>query len=164
MDEDGRPAHTWMGTNPYTGPSLHTDPYDLGTLNTTTAADLRSAHKSLLTDYFSAMRSGVTAAFVGAGVAAPLYTGPDTLGTWTSTPPAEVLQAASGIVDILSFGEAYGHLYTQTQENYIAANYGGPITLSTYFQANYDSPYAHGANLDVNLRHRSYVGRRLFQP
>jgi hypothetical protein len=137
---------------------MGTDPYNLSNANANTASDLRAALKSLATNYFSAMKSGVDVAFTNAGVAAPLYTGPDTLGTWTSTPPAEILQAASGIVDILSFGGAYGNVYTQDQVNYIASNYGGPITLSFFLEADYDSPYARTAQSGVDFATQALRG------
>ena len=132
MDEDGRPAHTWIGT----------DPFLMSNANENTAADMHAGMKSLDYNYFAATKSGVTAAFVNAGVAAPMYVGPDTLGTWTSTPPAEVLQAASTTVDIASFGGAEGYTLTQSMLNFIALNYGRPILGGTFMEANPDSPFS----------------------
>ena len=137
MDEDGRPSHSsWMGT----------DAYALSNANANTAADLRAAMKSLDYNYFSAMHTGVSAAFTNAGEASPMYLGPDSLGTWASTPPAEVLQAASTTVDLAIFGGSEGYTLTQSMINYIATNYGRPILGGTFLEANPDSPYSGNSN------------------
>jgi len=151
MDEDGRPTHTWIGT----------DPFLLSNASANTAADIRGAMYSLDYNYFSAMKNGVTAAFVNAGVAAPMYVGPDTLGTWTSVPPAEVLHAASTTVDIASFGGAEAYYLTQPMLNFIAANYGRPILGGVFLEANPDSPYSSNINPDSyatqTLRGAGYI-------
>src|SRR5262249_9642217 len=110
MDEDGRAAHSWMGS----------DPYGLTTANANVAADLRAFLNQLGSNYFSAMRTGVRAAFTSAGLAPAMYLGPDAFGTWTSTPRKEVLQAAAGNIDLAIMGGAAGYTLTQPMLDFMA--------------------------------------------
>lgn len=132
MDEDGRPAHTWMGT----------DPYALSDANPNTETDLRAGLNSLTSAYFISMKAGIAAAFASAGRDAPMYVGPDSFGTWTAPPRKEVLQAAAGVVDIGIMGSAEGFTLTQPMLDYIAQWYGHPFLDGVFIQANPDSPYS----------------------
>jgi hypothetical protein len=132
MDEDGRPAHSWLGS----------DPYALANANATVAADLRAFLNQLASKYFSSMRTGVRVAFTNAGLAAPMYLGPDAFGTWTSTPRKEVLQAASGTIDLAIMGGAAGYTLTQSMLDFMAQWYGGPFLDGVFLHANADSPFS----------------------
>jgi hypothetical protein len=132
MDEDGRPTHSWMGS----------DPYALTTANANVAADLRAFLNQLASNYFSSMRTGVRAAFTNAGLAPAMYLGPDSLGTWTSTPRKEVLQAASGTIDLAIMGGAAGYTLTQPMLDFMAQWYGGPFIDGVFLHSNADSPFS----------------------
>jgi hypothetical protein len=132
MDEDGRTAHTWMGTNAYA----------LSNANVNAAADMRLFLYSLAHNYFGAMKTGVSAAFTNAGRTPPMYLGPDAFGTWTSTPRKEVLQAASDTIDLAIMGGAAGYTLTQTMLDYMAQWYGRPFIDGVFLHANADSPFS----------------------
>jgi hypothetical protein len=132
MDEDGRPSHSWLGT----------DPNALTNANPNTAADLRAFLYQLAHNYFSNMQAGVRAAFQSAGLAPAMYLGPDSLGTWTSTPRKEVLQAASDTIDLAIWGGAAGYTLTQPMLDFIAQWYGRPFLDGIFIHADADSPFA----------------------
>jgi hypothetical protein len=139
MDEDGRPAHSgWIGT----------DGAALTTSNPNTATDMRAGMYALDYAYFSAMKSGVDSVFTNAGYAAPMYLGPDTLGTWTSVPSKETLQAASTTVDMAEMGFAAGYTLTQPMLNFVATYYGRPILGMLFMTADADSQWGAGAGGD----------------
>ena len=163
MDEDGRPSHAWMGTDPMRN-GMSSDPYTLHTLNANTAADLRAFLYQLAHDYFSAMRTGVRAAFTShvPSEVPPMYIGPDSLGTWTSTPRKEVLQAAADTLDMAIFGSAAGYALTQPMLDFIVQWYGRPILDAAFSHAEADSPFAafplsDGDYATQELRGASYI-------
>jgi len=121
---------------------MGSDPYALTTANANVAADLRGFLNQLASNYFSSMRTGVRAAFTNAGLVPPMYLGPDAFGTWTSTPRKEVLQAASGTIDLAIMGGAAGHTLTQSMLDFMAQWYGGPFLDGVFLHANADSPFS----------------------
>ncbi|MDE2019848.1 MAG: hypothetical protein KGJ13_05900, partial [Patescibacteria group bacterium] len=137
MDEDGRPTHTWLGT----------DPYALTNANPNAAADMRGFLYQLDRNYFAAMRAGVRAAFTNAGKVPPMYVGPDTLSTWNIPTRKEVLQAAAGLVDLQLVSSGGNDTFTQPMLNFEAQWYGGPLLAGSFLHANADSPFTSNTGL-----------------
>ena len=131
LDEDGRPSHAWLGK----------DVFALKDASSNAAADLRAFLGELAANYFSAMKLEIDATFKKAGRAPVMYVGPDTLGTWTSTPRKEVLQAASHYLDFALMGGAAGYTLTQPMLDFMAQWYGRPILSGVFMHANQDSPF-----------------------
>lgn len=152
MDEDGRPSHYgWMGDDPYfcvvnysaaTCKTWVGDTTSAYSPNAAYVADMQGFMESLSHNYFAAMRATMRAAFTDNGVQPPMFVGPDTLGTWTSTPPLEVMRGAAGEIDIAEFGNDLSYSLTQPMLDAIGANFVGPILDMTFLYANPDSPYA----------------------
>jgi hypothetical protein len=130
MDEDGRPTHTWLGT----------DPYALTNANANFAADCRAWLGQLATTYFSAIQGQIAADFTSVGAAVPMYLGPDTFGTWSTPPRKEVLQAAGPYIGMAIMGASPG--FTQSELDFVTQYFGKPFLTATFLHANADSPYA----------------------
>jgi hypothetical protein len=132
MDEDGRPSHTWLGT----------DPYALSNANATFASDSRAWLGQLATVYFGAIRGQIAADFTAAGAAVPMYVGPDGFGTWTTPPRKEVLQAAAPYLGMAIMGYGSGYNLTQAELDYMTAWFAKPYFSASFLHSQADSPFS----------------------
>jgi hypothetical protein len=126
LDEDGH--NSWMGT------------YGTCTragINATLQADMDLFAKSLWTSVFTTMRTQIHATFPGG-----LVFGPDTLGTNTTPPRKEVLQAANGLLDLIEIGGVAG--LTQAEIDFTAQYYGDhPIFEAVFAPSNQGSAFSY---------------------
>jgi hypothetical protein len=130
LDEDDRPAHTWMGT----------DWTAMSNANANTKADLNTFLQAIATKYFSDCQTQLKAVYPNI-----MYLGPDSLSTWGGVPPIPVLKAASSYLD--AFLTSAVTVYTQAEMDAIASNFGDkPYFGSFYSTANPDSALSQYAN------------------
>jgi hypothetical protein len=131
MDEDGRSAHTWLGT----------DPYALSNANATFAADCRAWLGALATTYFGAIQGQIATDFTAAGAVVPMYIGPDSFGTWATPPRKEVLQGAAPYLGMAIMGGSAGYSFTQPELDFVTTWLGKPFVSATFLHSQADSPY-----------------------
>jgi hypothetical protein len=132
IDEDGRPGHTWLGT----------DPYALSNANATFAADSRAWLQQLAALYFGAMQGQISTDFTTAGAAVPMYVGPDGFATWSTPPRKEVLQGAAPYLGMAIMGYGEGTQFTQPELDYLTSWFGHPYFSASFLHSEADSPYA----------------------
>jgi hypothetical protein len=123
MDEDGRPSHSWMGS----------DFMSLTNTNANTRADLNDLLETVADHYFSGMRAGVKAVFPNT-----LYLGPDSLSTWSVPSRREVLTAAGKSLDVMVTGGMSA--FDQNMIDFTATYFGDkPYFEGEFRVANADS-------------------------
>jgi hypothetical protein len=135
MDEDGRPAHTWLGS----GINADLVNGDAGA-NANFVSDMDAFLGALAATYFSNEQSTINAAFAVKGAAAPMYMGPDAFGTWSALPRLSVLQGASPYVGMVEMTAGAGAPLTQAMLNDLAIYLAKPIWGAQFLHANVDSP------------------------
>jgi hypothetical protein len=124
LDEDDRPAHTWMGT----------DWIAISNAHATTVADLNIFYQAIAAKYFSDCQAQLHAVYPNI-----LNLGPNTLSTWSAPSPAPVLRAAALYTDAF-LGGGGSTTFSQAEMDFIATNYGDkPYFNAFYAVANPDS-------------------------
>jgi hypothetical protein len=130
LDEDDRPAHTWMGT----------DWTAMSNADATTIADLNVFYQAIAAKYFSDCQTQLKAVYPNI-----MYLGPDSLASWGGVPPLPVLKAAGLYLDAFLTGSL--NVFTQAEMDAIEHNFGDkPYFGAFYSTANPDSALSQYTN------------------